>query len=1405
MSHTPLDIAWILLCAGLVMLMQAGFCCLESGLVRSKNSINVAFKNFADFLLSSAIFWIFGFALMFGSSHAGLFGTSGFMFGGDVGPWLMAFFLFQMMFCGTATTIVSGAVAERMRFAGYLVVATVLSGLIYPVVGHWVWGGTVDGSPTGWLAARGFVDFAGATVVHSVGGWISLAAIIVIGPRIGRFGPNRTPIHGHDLPLVTLGVFVLWFGWYGFNGGSILRLDDNVPSVLVNTTLSGAFGGLATLGLSWKIHKRPDVAIIMNGALAGLVGITGSANIMTSTASITIGAVAGVMMFFATLALEKLRIDDAVGAFPVHGCGGVWGTLAIPLLSDPAAWGTGLTRWEQLGIQITGVGACFVWAFCGGYVLLLLINRIRPLRIDPEGERRGLNIAEHNASTEILDLLTEMDHQRRSNDFSRHVNVEPHTEVGQIAAQYNRVLDKINAETARREETMHVLETRTKSLDLLRSIAAASNRATSLEEALHTAVDEVCSFMGWPVGHVYMLDERDGAELVPTDIWHIDDRGKFHAFEKITNDWRFKSGVGLPGRVLESGEPRWVSDVTTDPSFLRRIADQDLAVRSGFAFPVLAGDEVAAVLEFFSSDTQEPDDAVLELMASIGTQLGRVVERKQSEEQRFKTTVDNLPAFLFLRDLDGRFMLVNKAYREFYGLGRTPIEGRTLAELFSGSRLELEARRAAKIDHEVIDKRAVVEQELEAKIDGHVYYLSTIRFPIHDVSGQLVAIGGIEIDLTERKRQEEALARATELKDVALRELSAVMNAIDYGILFMDSNTKIIQTNKAYRRIWNIPDSFFDTDRHLRDDLEYCYLQGLYDLSEEEWPAYLERRLAMVRSGDCAPEEFSLSNGKILQYQCFGLADGGLMTTYFDITRLKDTEEALRQSQERLVQALESISEAFALCDANDRMVVLNSRYRRMFFPGRDDIKLEGESFESVIRQNIENRLVRLDGRDPDAFLVERLERHRDPKGPFLQQQTDGRWIQIDESRTRDGGVVAIGTDITELKQAEQAVRESETILKAVVDNIPAVVFLKSIDGRYTLINRKYEEVYGVTYEQVRGRTADEVHDPDRARRFHEKDDEELALRAPVEHEVTIQTNDGERVLSSVLFPVTDENGAMTAFGGIEVDITERNRVAVMLEQAKDMALKATQAKSQFLANMSHELRTPMNAIIGFTRLVMRRSKDRLDPQQYDNLRKIQVSAEHLLSLINDILDLSKIEAGEVTVRPARFELEAVIDDCLRTVEPMAGNRRLSLNKTVEAHVTLYSDEEKVRQILINLLTNAVKFTESGSVTVSVRSRGPRVVVAVVDTGIGIPENKLETIFEEFKQVDESTTRAAGGTGLGLAITRHLVGILGGEIEVRSKLESGSTFSVSLPIRYAPPEPTGPDQHDRIDEKASGP
>jgi ammonium transporter len=791
----PVDIAWLLVCAALVLFMQAGFTALESGLVRSKNSINVAIKNFANFLVASSLFWLFGFGLMFGVDAGGIFGTSSYFFEGD-GAFLTAFFLFQLGFIATATTLMSGAVAERMRFGGYLVLATFVAAVTYPVFGHWAWGaGSIvgRGGSDGWLKELGFVDFAGSTVVHSVGGWVALAAIIVLGPRLGRFGAGAVPIRGHDLPVTTVGVFVLWVGWYGFNGGSLYALTPDVPGVILNTTVAAAFGGLAGMALTWLRDGRPDVVTIMNASIAGLVGITASAHIMSPWKAAIIGIVAAAVMEAVTLGLARLRIDDAVDAVPVHLGAGVWGTLAVGLLGDQDKFPTGAGRLEQIGIQLVGIGTCFVWAFGLGFVVLSLINRRFPFRIDAAGELAGLNIAEHGATTEITDLLTEMEEHHRTGEFAPPVRVEPHTEVGQIALEYNRVLA--------------AFERRAESLQLLRRTAAAANESSSVEDALAVALDEVFRFTGWPIGHAFLVSREDPDLLISTGIWRLSDGERYRAFRAATEDEPISVGRGLPGVALEKRLPVYATsdDLIGDPaeSATLTVVSLDpgggtttsrviplvgirgsraaewlaLGLRAGLAVPVMAGSTVVGVLEFFADEPLSVDAEVLELLLSVGTQLGRVVERQRSEEARLRALIDNMPAKVYLRDLAGRFILVNREYEDFWLLPPDSVQGKTLFEVATLTEVDLTPAVNAQADRIVLATRATHRREAQVLRHGKEHVFADVRFPVLDSSGRIVAVAGIDIDITAQKRSEaelaELLRRVEMARDAAMEAAAA--------------------------------------------------------------------------------------------------------------------------------------------------------------------------------------------------------------------------------------------------------------------------------------------------------------------------------------------------------------------------------------------------------------------------------------------------------------------------------------------------------------------------------------------------------------------------------------------------------------------------------------------------------
>jgi len=388
--QSNLDIIWMIVAACMVFLMQAGFTLVETGLTRSKNAVNIIMKNVMDVSAGCLVFFAIGFALMFGPSAAGFVGTDGFFLSGlGEDPWNWAFFVFQAVFAATAATIVSGAVAERTRFTGYLIFSILITGFIYPVFGSWAWGGLSQGS--GWLEQLGFIDFAGSTVVHSIGGWAALAGAIIVGPRLGKYNEDGKPIHiaGHSLPLAALGVFILWFGWFGFNAGSTLTGDSSVALIIINTMLASAAGATMSMGVTWARSGKPDAPTTLNGVLIGLVSITaGCANLQPGFAILT-GAIAGVILVYSSALIERW-VDDAVGAVAVHGVGGAWGTLAAGMFDSGDPFNLSV-----MGVQLIGIVAAFTWAFPLSLLVFWGIKRTVGLRVENPFQVMGLDRHEH--------------------------------------------------------------------------------------------------------------------------------------------------------------------------------------------------------------------------------------------------------------------------------------------------------------------------------------------------------------------------------------------------------------------------------------------------------------------------------------------------------------------------------------------------------------------------------------------------------------------------------------------------------------------------------------------------------------------------------------------------------------------------------------------------------------------------------------------------------------------------------------------------------------------------------------------------------------------------------------------------------------------------------------------------
>ncbi|ADZ90653.1 ammonium transporter [Marinomonas mediterranea] len=503
--QSTLDIMWIMIAASLVMFMQAGFTAFEAGLTRAKNSINVAMKNMTDFVVAIFAFWLLGYGLMFGQDLYGLWGTDAFTLSGLSEPADIASFVFQATFAGTAATIVSGAVAERIKFMSYVLVSLVLTAIIYPVSGHWIWNGE------GWLAEKGMIDFAGSTVVHSVGAWVGLAGVIMLGARISRFDDQGNPkkIHGHSLVLAVIGTFILFFGWFGFNGGSTLEATTDIAGIMANTMLAAASSAIVCFVMTlFSQDKVINIEKILSGVIGGLVGITAGCAVVTPMGAVVIGIVTGIIVFYSEeVLLRVFRLDDPVNAVAVHGVAGVVGTLLLALVA-PIENLNFDSRFEQFMVQLTGVSSVFIWSFFTGLAMFWGLKSINKLRVDPEHEKEGLNIIEHGASSGVIEALQAMQEFVTAHsdpaavaDLTKRLSVENGTENGDIATMFNRLLDQVEKTYATFNQGVEDLKSQTHNMNKntsdistavqkqLMDIASVTQATAALHKSLHDFAD----------------------------------------------------------------------------------------------------------------------------------------------------------------------------------------------------------------------------------------------------------------------------------------------------------------------------------------------------------------------------------------------------------------------------------------------------------------------------------------------------------------------------------------------------------------------------------------------------------------------------------------------------------------------------------------------------------------------------------------------------------------------------------------------------------------------------------------------------------------------------------------------------------------------------------------------------
>lgn len=514
---------WTVIAAALVFLMQGGFLLLEAGSSRTSSAINVAMKNLIDFVIAAVMFYLIGFGLMFGASN-GWFGTS--LFAPATGnAWFHTFLVFQLVFAGTAATIVSGAIAERTKIQSYFLI-TVMCGLIYPVTGHWMWGNLLDGNNTAWIADMGFLDFAGSTVVHSVGAWVALAAAIVVGPRMGRFGPNgeANEFPASNAALAVLGTLLLWIGWLGFNGGSTTAaVPDDFAPIISNTVMAGAAGGLTLIFSGYFIdngHFKPERTI--NGILGGLVAITAGCNIVDLHGALVLGFGGAIMVLVGTYALEKMQIDDVVGAVPVHGFAGAFGTIALVFFASPDALPAGSTM-GQLGVQTIGVAVTFLFVFpislavLKGYDMLFAYEEdgkvYGGMRVTEKTEEEGLN-TEHGVTLGTTVVQRALRDMLESGDFRKDIKVPSGDENAAIASMVNalrlRMLDVAESTADQGRQLATVTDG---VIEIAQRINKGAKGAANETRDARRNIEEVSEIVSEMTGSLKTVDEESNAAL----------------------------------------------------------------------------------------------------------------------------------------------------------------------------------------------------------------------------------------------------------------------------------------------------------------------------------------------------------------------------------------------------------------------------------------------------------------------------------------------------------------------------------------------------------------------------------------------------------------------------------------------------------------------------------------------------------------------------------------------------------------------------------------------------------------------------------------------------------------------------------------------------------------------------
>ncbi len=964
------------------------------------------------------------------------------------------------------------------------------------------------------------------------------------------------------------------------------------------------------------------------------------------------------------------------------------------------------------------------------------------------------------------------------------------TMAGELRQLYSGIEAQVRARTSE-------LEQRTRQLELIRAVAEAANQASTPADALRIALDRVCAHMSWPVGHAWLL--APSGELLSARIWHLAEPAeRFRSFRAASEGARFARGVGLPGRVLASGEPLWVSDVLSEPNFPRAQVADDIGVRAGFGFPILVANEVAGVLEFFSTEPMAPDTALLQAMASVGTHLGRVIERQRAAaalaeretrataaERLLRDVTDNVPVVVYQRRLapDGHitYPFLSAAFARMQPLvkkGDYQDENEQNEAFAPEDRQrisEAHRRSAETLEPYTLENRMKLA-------DGRMIWVRSSAVPRREPDGSIVW-NGYSMDITERKEMEQRVADA----ELRMRDVIENLPGVVYQLTVApDGSSRYDYVSARNLEVWGITReaSLQDPGAALR-----LILPEDADGARKE----LERSL---RSMTPMSTEFRIRrpDGEVRWLRSNATprpaGDGRVVLNghTLDITATKEAESRVALAEQRLREFTEGLPGLVY------QLEIVWGKPIRYNYLTDHTMQLYGLPREEVLKDP-ERLNTMFDPRDmPRIFkqFQESLRGLTPISADFRVRRADTgetRWLRTYSIPRRTAtGVLINGftMDASAEKEAEEKAAAAERLVREVTDSIPGIVYqmrqTPNGEVKFNFMSGAVERLAGVSQK-----AAQDDFGVVMAAMFPE---DRLAVAQAIQRSAQtltptpvgwrVRTPDGSvRWMHSSAALRKEEDGTLI-WNGFAADVTQLKEYESELAKAKEAAEAANRAKSDFLANMSHEIRTPMNAIIGLSQLALQTP---LGLRERDYLDKIHRAARSLLGIINDILDFSKIEAGKLAIEHTPFRLGDVLENVASLMGMKAGEKGVRYNSVIEEGMpaALVGDPLRLGQVLLNLTGNAVKFTEKGEVGVRVRLEAYEGEVAllhfqVTDTGIGIAPEQSTHLFESFYQADASTTRRYGGTGLGLSISRRLVEAMGGRIWADSEPGKGSTF-----------------------------